>query len=235
MYDLSDYLFPDVRTPIRPAEEDFLLRKLGRMHAYYQQHELLLQPWLAKQDIFFSSLGPHAVTEERSTGHDHPIFVSVEEGWKLAWQFLPAGLRPFLLDPPVERMTSGLQKTLIHGDSKLANFAVLPGEKLAAFDWTMIASASPACELGWYISVNASRLARSKEKVLGRYREFFQEETGSVIENLVWEQMVDAAVLTGATILLWNKALNLQKNIPGAKEEWSWWQNNIRKCKEKYR
>ena len=234
MHDLSNYLFPDVRNPISHKEEDLLLYHLARMHAHYWQHELLSQPWLAKQDIFFSFLGPHAVAEEKASGREHPIFVPVQEGWDLALQFLPTDLASFLLNPPVEKIMLGLPKTLVHGDSKLANFAILPDEKISAFDWTLIAAAPPACEMGWYISVNASRLARSKEKVLDRYRELLQNELGRLIDNVSWDQMVDAAVLTGAITLLWNKALNLQKNIPGAKEEWNWWLDNIRICKEKY-
>jgi hypothetical protein len=46
--------------------------------------------------------------------------------------------------------------------------------------------------------------------------------------------MVDVAALTGALTLLWNKALNVQKNIAGAKEEWSWWEEQIRKISKKY-
>ena len=126
-------------------------------------------------------------------------------------------------------MTEGLIKTLIHGDSKLGNFAIMPDKKICAFDWTMTASASPAIEIGWYIAVNASRLARSKEEVLNRYRTLLQTELDFVIENKTWNQMVRVAVLTGVETLLWNKALNLQKNIPGAKEEWNWWANNIRR------
>ncbi|HXS55782.1 MAG TPA: hypothetical protein VN726_06635, partial [Hanamia sp.] len=143
--------------------------------------------------------------------------------------FLPADTRDFVLNPPIEKMTEGLVKTLIHGDSKLANFAIMPGNKMSAFDWTMAASASPACEIGWYITVNASRLARSKEEVMNRYREFLQAELNFAIEDKTWNQMVSVAVLTGAETLLWNKALNLQKNIAGAKEEWNWWVDNLRR------
>jgi hypothetical protein len=35
--------------------------------------------------------------------------------------------------------------------------------------------------------------------------------------------------------LLWNKALNLEKNIAGAKEEWYWWIDKIQRCTDKYR
>jgi hypothetical protein len=232
MHDVSKKLFPDLREPILLEQEDFILHTLAKMHAYYWQHNVLSKSWLAKQNIFFSFLGPFAPAEEKAAGRKHPIFELVQNGWDLALQFLPTDIRDFVLNPPVEKITKGLAKTLIHGDSKLANFAIMPDNKICAFDWTMAASASPACEIGWYISVNASRLARSKEEVMNRYREFLQTELNFTIETKTWNQMVSVAVLTGAETLLWNKALNVQKNIAGAKEEWNWWVNNIRRIYE---
>lgn len=232
MHDVSKKLFPDVREPILVEQEDAILHTLAQMHAYYWQHDVLSKSWLAKQNIFFSFLGPLAPAEEKAAGRNHPIFELVQNGWDLALQFLPADIRDFVLNPPVEKMTKGLAKTLIHGDSKLANFAIMSDNKICAFDWAMAASASPACELGWYISVNASRLARSKEEVMNRYREFLQTELNFAIETRTWDQMVSVALLTGVETLLWNKALNLQKNIAGAKEEWNWWANNIRRIYE---
>jgi len=229
MHDVSKNLFPDVREPVLQEQEDLILQKLARMHAYYWQHKILSKTWLASQDIFFSFLGPRAPEEEKAAGRKHPLFDFVHNGWDLALQLITPDIRDFILNPPIEKMTEGLVKTLIHGDSKLANFAIMPDKKICAFDWTMIASASPAIEIGWYIALNASRLARSKEEVMNRYREFLQTELNFAIENTRWDQMVKVAVLTGAETLLWNKALNLQKNIPGAKEEWNWWANSIRR------
>ncbi len=234
MFDLSEYLFPDIRQPISIENEDLLLHALAGMHAHYWQHDLLSQYWLAKEKIFFSFLDPHAVKEEKVAGRQHPIFESVQHGWDLALSFLPGELKSFLLKLPLEKITAGLPKTLIHGDSKIANFAILPDQKIAAFDWTLLASACPACEIGWYIAVNASRLARSKEAVLTRYRELLETELKKTLDEITWNQMIDVAIITGATTLLWNKALNLQKNIPGAQKEWAWWIDNIRMCKEKY-
>jgi len=234
MYDLSEYLFPDIRQPISIEEEDLLLQSLARLHAHYWQHDLLSQSWLTRQENYFNLLGPNAAEEEKVAGHQHPIFEPVENGWRSAFEILPGDIKSFLSNPPMEKMTAGLPKTLIHGDSKIANFAILPGHKLAAFDWTVVASACPTCEMGWYIAVNASRLARTKEEVLNYYREFLQKELHREIDNTRWEQMMDIAILTGAINLLWNKALNLEKNIPGAQKEWDWWIDNIRVCKEKY-
>jgi hypothetical protein len=229
MQDVSAYLFPDVREPVSLEQEDIMLKHLARMHAYYWEHELLSRSWLTDQDKLFSFLGPFAVEEEQARGRTHPIFEHVQHGWKLALQLLPADARKFILDPPIEKLTAGLPKTLIHGDTKLANFAIMPGEQVAAFDWTITAAASPACEMGWYIAVNASRLARPKEQVLNRYRELLQTELHFSIPEAKWKQMTGLAVLTGAALLLWNKALNFNKHVAGAEEEWNWWVDNIKK------
>jgi len=54
MHDVSKNLFPDLREPILPEQEDLILHTLAQMHARYWQHTVLSKPWLAKQNIFFS-------------------------------------------------------------------------------------------------------------------------------------------------------------------------------------
>jgi hypothetical protein len=232
MHDLSEFLFPNVRQPISLRDEDRVLQSLAHMHSRYWERDISCKSWLTEQEKFFSFLGPNAPAEEQAAKHDHPIFASVQSGWKLAFQLLDDKVRNFLIDPPVKDMTRGLSKTIIHGDSKLANFAILPEDKISAYDWTMIAYASPAVELGWYIAVNASRLARTKEDFLNRYRQLLQNQSGRNIDNDTWQQMVNVAILTGATTLLWNKALNVQKGLEGAREEWEWWKWRLEQASE---
>lgn len=231
MRDLSPFLFPDLREPIRQDQEDLLLQALARVHARFQNRELKSASWLAKQNVFFDFLGPNSANEEKHAGRTHSIFIPVQSGWHLAIQEMPPELRSFVLEPPIESMMTGLPKTLIHGDCKLANFALLPHGKVSAFDWTVVAHASPAIEIGWYIAVNSSRLARTKEQLLARYREIFQHESGLSISNHEWQQMISVAVIAGARMLLWNKALNVQKSVAGAKEEWEWWIEHLAESK----
>jgi len=181
--------------------------------------------------MFFDFLGPTSAAEEKIAGRDHPIFNAVQAGWHVAFQMMPPELRSFVLEPPVNELVNGLPKTLIHGDSKLANFAIVRHEKVSAFDWTVVAYASPAIEIGWYLAVNASRLARPKEKFLQRYRELLQQVLGENFSIDEWEQMVRVAIVAGARMLLWNKALNLQKQIAGSREEWDWWMERLAECK----
>ncbi len=230
MYDLSNFLFEDVRQPILPEKEDLILRSLTRIHAQYWKRELNCRSWLTPQETFFNYLHPQSMSEEKAAGRDHPLYATIQKGWDLVYEFLPVELRSFVWDPPLQPMTDGLPKTVIHGDSKLGNLAILPGQKLSAFDWTVVAYACPAIEIGWYITVNSSRLATTKENVFNRYRELLEQALAIQFDQDTWQRIHDLAILTGVRMLFWNKAMNVQKDLPGAKAEWDWWVERISEC-----
>ncbi len=231
MLDLSASLFPDVREPISIEQEDLILLALARLHAKFWEQKLASTSWLTTDEIFFDFLAPQSSGEVKNEGREHPIFTAVQAGWHLAFQLMPPELRSFVLEPPIREMLADLPRTLIHGDSKLANFAIIPNEEVSAFDWTVVAYACPAIEIGWYVAVNASRLSRPKEKVFHQYRQFLQRELGKEISGEIWNRMMNVAIMAGARMLLWNKALNVQKNIAGAKDEWDWWIEELKRTK----
>jgi hypothetical protein len=78
-------------------------------------------------------------------------------------------------------------------------------------------------DLGWYLAVNAGRLARTKEEVLSRYRALLEQALVRRIPDLTWQQLVRVAVLAGARLLLWAKALALADSSVRAFREWDWW------------
>ena len=41
--------------------------------------------------------------------------------------------------------------------------------------------------------------------------------------------MVSAALLYGAACLLWDRALDLDDDLPGAAEEWDWWVGQLQR------
>lgn len=42
----------------------------------------------------------------------------------------------------------GLPRTLLHGDARVANFALLPGQRVTAFDWALIGAGPATIDLG---------------------------------------------------------------------------------------
>ena len=225
MDDLGEHLFPDVDEPIAQIHEDLLLDALASLHASHWNSEALRLPWLVTPAKFFRVLGPLSADEEALRPQSFALFDTVGEGWRSAFARLPTAIGG-LLSRPAEVLANrckGLPRTLLHGDAKISNFAVLPGGKCAAFDWALIGVGPATLDLGWYLAVNAGRLARPKEAVIARYRDLLESKLGAVLSAEVWGRMLSAGLLCGALMLLWSKALALESGSEKAAREWEWW------------
>ena len=223
MHDLAPYLLPDVREPISVAAEDALLSRLAALHAAHWGAPLPV--WLTRPADAFSILGPVCLGRDPCPPPPPPMKDRVIEGWDEAFRRMPEAVARMLRMPPEEheRELAHLPRTLVHGDGKVANFAFLPGDRVAAFDWAMAGWAPASNELGWYLAVNASRLARPKEAVMERYRGRLEAARGAPLEESLWQDLASAAVRGGALMLLWSKALAVRDGRPGAQREWDWW------------
>src|SRR5262249_20184265 len=73
----------------------------------------------------------------------------------------------------------------------------------------------------------ASRLTRTKEEALARYRQLLSERIPAPLPDSLWEELVQVGLLTGARMLLWSKALAVEAGRPGARAEWDWWAERL--------
>jgi hypothetical protein len=231
MDDLSSYLLPDVDEPIAEAEEDALLEAVARLHARYWELPGIRLPWLVPLSARFGLLGPRAPDEERDGRSNPALFALVGRGWELAFERLPGRAADLLLRRPQAQAAecADLPRTLIHGDAKVANFGFLPGGRVAAFDWEMLGIAPATLDLGYYLAVNAGRLARPKEAVVMRYRGLLEAGLGAQIPSDLWERMVSVGLLYAAAVLLWSKAVALESGSQRALDEWAWWVDQLQR------
>jgi hypothetical protein len=51
----------------------------------------------------------------------------------------------------------------------------------------------------------------------------WDELLGTAIDEDTWRRLEHAAIVSGARMLLWSKALALESGRAGAQEEWDWW------------
>jgi thiamine kinase-like enzyme len=227
--DVSAHLLPDVNAPMSIGDEDRLLTALATLHARYWKSEVLDLPWLTCPKHIFGLLGPHAAAEEASREAPHMLLQVVSRGWEEAFDRLPARIVNMLSRPAdvLAAACADLPQTLLHGDTKVANFALLPDGGVVAFDWALIGAGPATLDLGWYLAVNSGRLARRKQDLVLRYRSLLETMLGSELPEALWTKMVSAGILCGALMSLWEKALNVTSGNGAARREWEWWVDRL--------
>jgi hypothetical protein len=230
MEDLTPHLFPDVRQPITEEQEERLLRALTAMHAHFwteanQPSAALDLPFLARPEHHIGMLDACCAVDAKAVEVLPPnLRESVTRGWTAALDRLPPPLFALMTTPAIEMAPfwEKLPRTIVHGDAKIANFALLPAG-VAAFDWAVVGAGPASIDIGWYLAVNATRLAHSKEDTLARYRRLLTEQLAAPLATAVWATLMRSAIIFGARMLLWSKALALEADRPGAAAEWNWW------------
>jgi hypothetical protein len=225
MDDLSPHLLPDVREPLADEAEGALLGALARMHARFWESPALLEPRLTRSAGLADMVGPEVATRTAHLAERGPVVERAIVGWAAARRHLPRGIADRLSRPVAELEDEwrSLPSTLAHGDFKVANFAILPGGRVAAFDWGLVAAGPVAIDLGWSLAVNASRIRGDRDAYLGRYRGLLEGALGRALPEATWDALVRAAIEAGARTLLWSKALALEAGSPAARAEWDWW------------
>ena len=216
-HDLTEALLPDTRTPLSDSQETAILGAIARMHARFWGERALACEWLARVENYCDLLPP----SDDCALVPQPLREHVTGGWAAAMARVPDVVRERLVRPGCDwaREWDDLPKTLLHGDVKVANFALFDDGAVAAFDWALSGVGPCSVDLGWYLAVNASRLAGTKERAIQRYRELLDVE----VDDQTWRRLEDAAIVCGAKMLLWSKAAALGAGRAGAQEEWDWW------------
>jgi hypothetical protein len=230
MTDLTPHLLPDVRAPLSCDQEDALLGALAALHARFWNAPALDRTWLATPSDYCEILGPAVAGDAAAIATlSSPLQQGVPGGWTSAMPRIDgaAAAKLTCAGRDHQRAWRDLPRTLVHGDAKVANFAILPGGRVSAFDWAIAGAGPCTIDVGWYLAVNASRLTGTKEQLLDRYRARLEDARGERIAESVWRRLEQVAVICGARMLLWSKALALDAGRPGADAEWAWWMDRL--------
>ena len=237
MEDVGAHVFPDVREPIARAHEEELLAALARLHARFWRSPALSIPWLARASSTSELVLPAVLADTAALAlMPPPLRERLRLGWDAALVRLSARAAGVLRRPAriVHQTWVDLPQTLVHGDVKVANFAPIPARGVAAFDWAMIGVGPSTTDLGWYLAINASRLARSKEAVIARYRELLERELGQGLDDALWARLEDVAVIYGARTMLWAKGAQVATGSDAAQAEWEWWAVRLEDAAERW-
>jgi phosphotransferase family enzyme len=229
MDDLTPHLLPDVREPIAEAAEERLLGAGAAMYAAFWESPALDLPWLARPGQLLGLLNAATLAGLADRGFPHPVVERAHTGWTAAFAHLPDRVAALLREPPEALAERGahLPRTLTHGDFKVANFALMPDGRVAAFDWAVVGAGPVAMELGWHLAVNATRIPDTKERSIARYRRALEAALGRPLGEGFWTETVANAVLAGGAMMLWSKALALESGTARARAEWDWWVDRL--------
>ena len=230
MDDFSDHLFPDHREPIDLKKEDLIVQATASLHAAFWESILVKQiGWLAKPVDYLDLFAPAAHPTDQYAPVHSVIGNAMRTGWEIALHLLPPAIIPWLTRPAEEIFEPyrSLPFTLIHGDLKIANMAVLPAGDVVMFDWPVIGYAPCGIDIGWYLAVNSTRLARTKEEFLEKYRSSLESHLRNSIAGETWLKMMELAIISGSRMLLWSKALGYQAGTERGKGEWAWWVSHL--------
>jgi hypothetical protein len=186
------------------------------------------------------------LTRRSATGYaadGNPVGEIFLGGWDGFDRLAPQAARDLLdrlgADPaPLVAALGRLPSVGLHGDLKLANVALLDGERVGFIDWQMTLQAPVAVELGWFIVTNSAELPIPPDEVLARYRTsigWYAGRWGSGTKphdfaGLVgdWELQRDLAVIVGLLLRGWRKGrdaeagVTLASGLP-AEDDLAWW------------
>jgi hypothetical protein len=232
---LMDDLGPGVvseETRLSEAHEDLLLAALARLHAHYWDAAVAQPgalPWLMTLPQALNMLSPRSAAEQIERGAPTRLFEWVSQGWTALFARVPAPVADLLRNPApaLAAATAGLPRTLLHGNTRVGNFAFLPDGRVAAFDWADASAGPPTFDVCWYLILNAKQRARRPEAILERYRAFLERERDAPLPDALWQRLIDAGILYAAAMLLWDRTLDLEEGEPGADEEWRWWISHL--------
>lgn len=218
MRDLSSALLPDDLVLTRDQGR----RVLRAMAALYDQFwEESLEGLCSVRDLYLM-LSPATAEREREGSHEVPHLI--RRGWEAFADIVPEDVAnavfTVLADPaPLADELARHETTLIHGDLKLGNIGLL-GHAVVLLDWDRMGVAPPAVDFAWYLAINASRIAATREQLIDDFRVALGDRHD--------EGCLQLALLGGLVQLGWNKALDATQNPDATvrereRSDLDWW------------
>ena len=215
---------------------DTVLSAIARLHVVGgQTPELEGAPWCPLPERL-GLLTRSAALRYQAAGN--PVGARFLAGWDAFDRSAPGparGLVARLSADPTSLVAAldRLPATLLHGDLKLANVALMP-DGVGLIDWQMAMRAPIAVELGWFLVSNAAQLPEVPDTVLARYRAARaalagdDERAEEGVSSDDWDAQVDLAILVGLLLRGWRKGLDAEAGLilptgVSAQDDLAWW------------
>lgn len=223
MRDLTDALVGD---RIITREENLrILAAVARMHEEFWGAEI---PYLCSLRDWVSRFSP------LQGDTDHPLWDLIARGWDLFADVVPSdvvqAVHEIHRDPePMARALEAKEKSLVHGDLRLANIGLQPN-RVVLLDWgSFTAMAPPAMEFAWYLAISWAQIDADIDDIVADFR--------AISGQRFDPNALDLGFLLAFAHLGWNKALAATGNPDAATrarelEHIDWWVAQVRRALE---
>ena len=207
MHDISPGLVGFARQPTIEMFQS-MLDGLATMHALFWEDQRLTDQELGLCDMR-SRLAIYGTEKLDLYQHTPQIAASIAQGFDALFHMVePAvrdALQSLLKNPqPLSYALSNYPATLVHGDYRLDNLAIMPGgQELVAFDWQNVAYVPPTIDLCWF-AMSGGVFPR-QEECIHYYRQRLFNLLGARFDHTLWSAMVDlGSLVTVLTIGSWH-------------------------------
>jgi hypothetical protein len=206
------------------AENGRILHAMAALHETFWEEDLSALR-LHPLDDHFARFSPVRVGES-----DRPLDKMIARGWGIFAELVPADVaeavsqihrRPDTLANELDRH----EKTLIHGDFRLANMG-LDSDRVILLDWgTLSAVAPPSLEFGYYLAICWSQVNAGKDEIIEDYKRVAGPRFDS--------RALGLALILALAHIGWNKAIVIADEPDRAKRHkeranLDWWIDRVR-------
>jgi hypothetical protein len=225
MPDLSQQLLAWERPSFEPGLTEETLGRIVDVVARLHVTPWALGPWAADEPNWpWCPLRERLLLLSRPAAaayaaEGNPVGATFLDGWdafdRLAGTDAVELIRSLSTDPaPLLDALGRLPSVGLHGDLKLSNVALLPGDRVALIDWQMTLRAPIAVELGWFLVSNVALLPLTPGPLfdafhealrwhVGRWGSADQHDWDGFVGD--WEAQVDLAWIVGLLLRGWRK------------------------------
>jgi hypothetical protein len=206
------------------------LEAMAALHARFLDDDELKNSTLGlcEPSIYYTFLSPR-----RSRAVWTPILSHLLDGWEVLetlWDRATIHVIEQLhADPdPLCDALGRFPQTLVHGDEKFNNLAVLSESAPAVLviDWQFATRMAPAVGLARYLCTPATAPPVAREISLDYYRACFERCAGFPLDDREWQTQVDLAFLGS---VLWAGSLLALKAVTDerVRAELPWWEQRV--------
>lgn len=201
MHDVSEGLFNNKE--ITPETICRLLDALAAMHAMFWEDESLKTPELGlctPEQMVKTFWKEHLPRYQ----HDTKATEYITAGWDAFFDMVQPDVRDsveqLMKNPqPLFKQLTQLPATLVHGDYRLANLALMPKtNQVIAFDWQHAGYAPATMCLSWFIMRGDAMTVQTVHEAAEYYRQQLAARLGKRFDPDLWQQMLDLGLMADA-------------------------------------